>query len=64
MGRRTYFEIMELDDPHNEFGSLDFDAHIAAEHPEWQTDAELSDEELARIDSDAEIFDYRLNGYE
>ena len=43
---------------------LDFDHHDADEHPEWQTNDGLSDEDIARIESDAEIFDYRLNGYD
>ena len=54
----------ELEDPHNEFGLLDFDSRDSSEHPEWETDEELSPEYLARLDSDADIFDKRINGYE
>ena len=54
----------ELEDPHNEFGLLDFDASDTSEHPEWEIDNDLSPEYLAKLDSDAQIADYRMNGYE
>lgn len=57
-------DFMELEDPHNEFGLLDFDNCDASEHPEWQTDTDLSPEYLAKLDSDAQIQDIRINGYE
>jgi len=57
-------DVNELEDPHNEFGLLDFDNHDASEHPEWAIDAELTCEELAQLDSDADLFDARLNGYQ
>ena len=62
--QRDDIEELELLDPHNEFGLLDFMECDADDHPEWEIDEELTNEELARIDSDAEIYDYRLNGYE
>jgi hypothetical protein len=66
MGRTSnaQIDIMELEDPHNEFGLLDFDNRDSSEHPEWQIDDALTPQELARIDSDAEIYEYRMNGYE
>ena len=66
MGRMNNFaiDLLELSDPHNEYGLLDFDHHDASDHPEWGIDEELTNEELARIDSDAEIYEYRMNGYE
>lgn len=54
---------LELEDPHNETGMLDFMFQDSPEHPEWEIDEDMTSEELARIDSDAEIFDYRINGY-
>ena len=58
----------ELNDPWNEFGTLDFDKDMPeySDDVDWwrDQDADLEAQELARLESDAQIFDYRMNGYE
>lgn len=65
MGRASqqHIDLSRLD-PREDFAPLDFDAHDASEHPDWGFTDDLTEQELAMIESDAEIADYRMNGYE
>jgi hypothetical protein len=55
----------ELNDPWNEFGTLDFDADRPNNDADWwqQQDAELEAEELEKIEMQAEANELRHNGY-
>lgn len=53
----------ELNDPHNEWGTLDLDK--PHDDPDWwrQQDADLEREELERLEIMAEMEELRHNGY-
>ena len=54
----------EINDPHNEFGTLEFDDYPEYDADWWrEQDAELEREELERIESDADLFELQHNGY-
>lgn len=46
-----------------EWDPLDFDENLVDEHPEWETDHDLTREELDRIERDAELEQLRHEGY-
>lgn len=58
---------MELLDPHNEFGALDFDNHdpSMADDDDWwrMQDAEMTRDELDALEIQAEIQELRTQGY-
>lgn len=48
-----------------EYHAIDFDAESYTDSDWWkQQDDELERDELERIETEAEIFDLRINGYE
>ena len=73
MGQRAYNEHvteMELLDPHNEFGALDFDSdeYDAVHAADFQHSVEAQERELAensarQLEIDAEIFELQTIGW-
>ena len=55
----------ELNDPWNEFGTLDFDSDCPTDDPNWwqDQDADMEREELERIETRADMEELRHNGY-